>query len=428
MRIMFVGDTLHGITGLGYAMLNIINGLNNKYNDLEIIYCTFTGTPSIKEDYNYHGDIYKDLFDKIEFVSCNINDQNKKSIFDSLIKKHKPELVFSFTDPWYLEPIAYCDYRNSFKWISYTTFEVHEYPELIPFPSILHYNRLNIKTILQKCDVCIPVTKFGKKILNDWECKTSDNIYLGLDHHLKVEKNTYTKSQIFGKSVADDDFIFMVLGKNTERKRIDFSIKAFQLFLNKYVSEDKRNKYKLYVHSDINQTYDSGTDLLTMIIKSGIANNILSSKDLTEGRELTKDSLFERYSVIDCYIGLPFGEGFGYGCADAILHGKPIIHSMNNAIYEIFESCGLFVNTVCKISARNSFIEFNVPDITEASHLMSDMVNYIETNSEVFQWFTKNCEEISNELTWENCANSFDIEIIKVMKDYKAPSFYMRRI
>ena len=55
MKILFCSDSLNHVTGMGHVILNIIDGLNKEYKDLEIVYCTFTGQPSKKEDYAYHG-------------------------------------------------------------------------------------------------------------------------------------------------------------------------------------------------------------------------------------------------------------------------------------------------------------------------------------------------------------------------------------
>lgn len=431
MKILFCSDSLNHVTGMGHVILNIINGLNKEYKDLEIVYCTFTGHPTNREDYIYHGVEYKSLFDKMDFEYISPMDANKQDIFDKVISYHKPDLVFSFVDAWLLEPIAYSDYRENYKWITYLTFEVNDYPIWCYFPCFKYKQaRINIKELLSRADINIPVAKIGENNLKNFDVKYCDNVYHGLDVEIlnSIEnKDKLKKSDVFGEAVKDNDFLFMTLGKNTERKRIDFVIDAFHKFL-MAKEEKEREFYKLYIHSNINETYDSGTDLLTMITSLGITKNIVVPDCYRKNEELSKVELYKRYLVSDCYVSLSVGEGFGLGAIDALLCGKPLIYSRDTVVEEIGKRCGLPVNTIESVPARNNFINFKYPSIRLASTMMQSMEDIIKDNSGIYKDFIKRCNESTKDLTWKNCVNKIKVQIDDVMKNSKKVKYFLRKV
>ena len=431
MKILFCGDSLHNVSGMGHVMLNIIDGLNSQYKDLEIVYCTLTGRPSYKECYKFHESkykYYKFLFDKMKFEYCDVNNfQKKQEIFDDIVLRHKPDVVFSFVDCWLLELIAYSGYRCNFKWITYLTFETDNYPEEHFYPSVKHKtSRTNIKDLLSRADINIPVTEFGRKTLERFEVPYSKNVYHGLDHEIyhKIKDLTIKKSEMFGSGVKENDFIFMTLGKNSERKRVDFVIEAFYRFLNNHVNKENRNKYKLYVHSNVNETYSSGTDLFIQIKSLGLENNVMIPKCYLKNEELSKEDLFKKYLASDCYVSLSVGEGFGLGAIDAVLCKKPLIYSKETAVEEIAGSCGLDVRTATYIPARNSYINFVYPDLEDASLKMK----LISEDKELYETCRNNCKAVSSKLTWKNCVNRIKEEIDKVYVEDKNKCFLKRII
>lgn len=431
MKILFCSDSLNHVTGMGHVILNIIDGLNKEYKDLEIVYCTFTGQPSKKEDYVFHGEQYKNLFDKMDFEFISPMDANKQDIFDRVVEYYIPDLVFSFVDAWLLEPIAYSDYRENYKWITYLTFEVNDYPVWCYFPCFkFKQARINIRELLAKADMNIPVAKIGKNNLSNFGVRFCENIYHGLDVEILnsiKDKDKLKKSDVFGQAVRDDDFLFMTLGKNTERKRIDFVIDAFHKFL-MCKEEQDREFYKLYVHSNINETYDSGTDLLTMISNLGITKNIVVPDCYRKNEDLPKVELYKRYLVSDCYVSLSVGEGFGLGAIDALLCGKPLISSEDTVVKEIGKGCGLFTPTVLDIPARNNYIRFKYPDVKTASMLMQSMEIIVKKNTDSYKTFVKNCNEATKDLTWENCVNKIKVQIDEVMKNSKKVKYFLRKV
>lgn len=428
MKILFCSDSLKGVTGMNHVSINIMEGLFNTYPDVEIVHCTFTGQPSQQTDFTHHGFQYLQLFEKLSFEYCPTLNEKKQQMFDAIILKHKPDIVFAYTDCWYLEPIAYSAYRDNFTWINYLTFETANYPQYCYFPCFNNRTkRIDIKNLLSLADMNIPVAEIGTMNLQRFGVPFVKNVYHGLDHHIynNLSEEKLTKSEVFGRAVKDDDFVFMTLGKNSERKRIDFVIDAFAYFLYNHVSEEKKNKYKLFIHSDINETRDSGTDLLTLIHSYGIDSNVLVSKCFVEKKPMSKEDILRRYKVSDCYVSLSVGEGFGLGVADALLCGVPVIYSRETAVEELCNGCGYPVKTIGYVSARNNNIKFVYPSIEDAGKLMNTMVKEIKTAST--KQMKENAKKKASELTWGNCVKGITDVIDKVYKP-KKNKYFLRKI
>ena len=313
-------------------------------------------------------------------------------MFDDFIYEEKPDIVFSLLDPWYLDQFEASIYRDSFYWVAWCLFETPEYPEFIKQPNFLNpvSPAKSLFNPLRNADLCIPVSKMGKKILEDHDIKCTDNIYLGIDYDLRCNDNL-TKKEVFGDAVNNDTFIFMTVGRNSERKKIDMVIEAFAQFLKSHKSD--KNKYKLYVHSDFIESV-SGTDLITLSSDFGIIDNVLFPTCFQKKEIMLDKDLYKRYKVCDAYIGLPAGEGFGLGFAEALLHDKPVIYLNYGAYKEYCTNYGYPVGVSAYYNARDIHMKWALPKLDEAAKHMSvcvdskhkvDSSEYMKNN---FDWNT----------------------------------------
>ena len=72
---------------------------------------------------------------------------------------------------------------------------------------------------------------------------------------------------------------------------------------------------------------------------------------------------------------MPGGEGFGYGFAEAIMHGKPIIYGNYGAHAEFCSTCGIPVPISDYFYAKNAAIPFALINTEEAAKAMVRMVS-----------------------------------------------------
>ena len=363
-RVLIVGDSLANITGLSYVGLNFLKFFikSKKY---EVQYAVITGAKinnenmiMVKESGNTA------MFENVVFH--NIIDKDKqKEIFEKIVTTFKPHIVFTITDPWHLEIVAYSSLKESYYWIMYTTLEVPFYTDRVCSPSKLtKRNYISIHEIFKKVDLIIPVTNMGKQFFIDMKfnnvCTT--NIYNGLDIDKKCNLSL-KKSEIFKGQVNDDDFLFMTMGVNSERKMLDHTLLIFSKFLK---TLDKPEKCKLYLHSNVYYSF-GGTDLVQVIYDLDIGNNIIA---LGNDTLTAKEELYKFYKVCDCYMAYPGGEGFSYGFAESMMHGKPVIYSNYGGHPEFATNGGLSVKIKEYRYAMKMGIKWGITDVDDAVDIM----------------------------------------------------------
>jgi glycosyltransferase involved in cell wall biosynthesis len=277
--------------------------------------------------------------------------------------------------------------------------------------------------MLNQADMIIPVTDMGKRVLLNLELKNVTNhIYLGMDFNLKC--NSATKCEAFGQHIPEDSFIFMTMGRNISRKKLDMVVLAFCEFLK---TRQDKDRFKLYIHTNINEHKD-GTDLLTMIVNLGLASHIILPKSFLNNVNPPIEELYRRYKACDCYIGLPGGEGFGYGFSQSMMHGKPIIYLNYGGHAEYLQGRGLPVKPKGFYFADYIFMSFALPDIDDAVIQMNRIVNDENLRNELgkkaydfakenFDWITQGKKFISTiEMGYDNCDKSlFNFNLKRVM-------------
>lgn len=322
-RILICGDPLSTVTGLAY-----VSGYMSKIF-LESGLFESVGYFSITNDYD--GKVIRAIDNgSEELKDLKIFPSEMKDLpymFEDTIQKYKPHIVFSITDPWMTEVIAHTQYKTSYVWIAYTTVEVPKYGNKIYNPSMVFQNQpyKNIVENLIEADSVISVTKQGIDTLKNIRHKTlklnniyEENIYNGLEIEKRNEEK-HSKTELLRGLASDDYFVFMTLGVNSERKKIEQCILAFSKFLKRI---DNPKNYRLYLHTNANFSL-GGPDLIEVAEDEGVSPYVIGNKAATG---VIKSEIYKYYNMCDCYLGFPGGEGFGYGFAEAMLHSKPIVY------------------------------------------------------------------------------------------------------
>lgn len=360
-RIMFAGDSLALTTGLSYVLASLMIRFANEKESYEIAYCNLAGDDVNSFNIGAHGDEFLKAFQKMPLFNAQVHDQSKNGAFDSAISAFKPDVVFTVLDPWSLDAVAFSRFRDSYVWISYMTIETPFYPDnvhnILP---VLNSPRKSLKTILSKADLIIPVTEMGKTVLDRLGARTCENIYCGLDLDSRVV-DPVKKSDAFGPGIDENSFVFMSMGVNTERKRLDFVVEAFHRFLK---TRKDAGRYRLYLHTDM-RTLSGGTDLVEQVSVLGLSQVVLQPHNYRIGRGIKREELYKRYRASDCYISLPSGEGFGYGFAESLLHGVPVIYTNYGGHVEYCKRGGLAASVAAYVHARGAYIKWAIADLDD---------------------------------------------------------------
>ena len=365
ISILFVGKSLADIAGLSYVSASLLKRFGKE--GYKIGYINIEGTLMDKKNIEVQGKDFKDL--NIFLYNAPLLNKEKCQDFNFAIEDFKPNIVISINDPWLLDQFLVCPYKENFFWVNYTLFEVPIYPPTVLFPTpIFPTVRKEIIKVYEEADLNIPVTKMGKKTLENFKLKniSEDNVYLGIDLEDRVITNK-TKNQVFKANIKNDDFVFMCMGVNNERKMMGRLLESFSIFLDNI---DNKEKYKLYLHSDTYKFY-GGTDLIQLAADLKLLNNVVFSQP---GKIYDRKELMERYALCDCYISIPGGEGFGYGFLEAILHNKPVIYSSYGGHVEVCAGCGLEVPIIDYVSATNAHLVLGLADRKATAKMMEMIV------------------------------------------------------
>lgn len=391
VRILIAGDSLAQVTGLSYVEAQIMNYLKDK--GYEMAHVSIAGRISGVDGIRAQGDAFYEKFRGDKFYQISAKKADRIVEFDACVEDFKPHIVLSLHDPWQLDLIAYSRTRKSFFWASYLTIETPEYPESVQATqSVLPGNRKSLKEILSRADLLIPYTLMGKKALEKMGLEASKNVYAGLPRDCRIERKI-TKAEAFGEVVPEENFVFMSMGMNMERKRIDRVIRAFAAFLKKV----NNPRFSLHLHTDINAP-TGGTDLGMLIKSLDIFEHVTVTSNYRAGVGIRKDDLWRMYAASDAYIGLPSGEGYGYGFIEAMFQGKPVIYTDYGGHVEYCQECGLPVRINDYVPAAYGHIMWGLADIDDAARQMARLVSDVK----LYQRLSLNALEISErDHTWE---------------------------
>jgi glycosyltransferase involved in cell wall biosynthesis len=410
INVAFAGDDLSKTTGLSY----VISELMERFYDTgryDISYICLTGEDVTSDKLIAQGESFSQKLSGMKIYNTQLN-PDKVMEFDKAINDIKPEVIISFHDPWVLDQIAYSSMRETYVWIAYLPIEAPEYPETVMYPHrILSVPRISIKEIIGKADAIVPCSPMGKETLTKMGLSPTDHVYLGVDKQY-LPKSTISKSIAFDNKIDDSNFLFMTMGMNHERKRIDKVIESFHAFLSK-VGSTKSDKYKLYIHTDVNSRV-GGTDLNTMTISLGLQGHVLKPAGFKAGIGISQEKLHDRYNACDCYIGLPSGEGFGMGMANAMMHGKPIIYIDYGGHVGYCADAGLPVRVKDYVYAKNGYIKLAIADTNDAAKRMARIVS----DNKLRNKLSNNASEIARkELYWDVVFPKFRGIVEKTMAD-----------
>lgn len=363
-KILFAGNSLSQISGLAYVSASLMTLFKKALADTEIAYATLQGSDSTGNGLIAQGKEFAETFKDIPLYNVQLSNKDRAMLFDPVVASFQPDLILSVHDPWILEQIAYSVYRDSYCWVAYQPIEAPEYPPQVMVPSpLLPYPRKSIKAILARADLIIPYTPMGQDALLRMGLTTGRPVLNGVDFSQRCIESV-AKAEIFGDLVPENGFVFMTMGENSERKRLDRVLQAFSVFLSRAKNP---SRFKLDIHSDLDSIQSTtGADIRSMISEMGLEQSVL----FPENPCVSKSALYRLYKACDCYIGLPSAEGFGYGFAEAMMHGLPLVYINYGGHLSYCMPAGIPVDVQTTIPCQRSTIPWALADIESAARAM----------------------------------------------------------
>jgi glycosyltransferase involved in cell wall biosynthesis len=332
MKIVFLAT--HPEIHTGYS--KIANMITNYLADLPDVELTYICTSNTNPEKNVKRFIHPkiQMIDGVaESIKRNSTELYGINILEEVMYDIKPDIFFIYNDAIvtcraYNALLKYrSEYMGRTKFISYLD---------IVYP---HECQKYIQHINNNSDKIMVFTEYWKKALTDIGVP-EEKIYVfyhGINNNIIYQKS---KLEIRGKMNFDmKDFIILNTNRNSYRKGIDITIRAFLIFLKR---ENMNPNIKLYINFSLDDRYgynildviDTECLRLGLLYHTVITNHIFHSQN--HGM-LTDEDINDLYNMSDVGINTCFGEGFGLCNAEQASLGIPQIISAVGGFTDIFE-------------------------------------------------------------------------------------------
>lgn len=256
----------------------------------------------------------------------------------ALAKKHW-DIIFILNDVWvvdsYLEAI-----KQHFK---------DDMPKIVVYFPIDGEN--HNPNWYQNFDIvtkAVVYTEFGKRVALKACPELSDRLSVlphGVDHDVfyqltddREESKSLARKKIFdGHEELLESFIFLSANRNQPRKKLDLAMEGFALF-----SKDKPENVRLYMHCGM---IDASMDIGLLAGWLGIAKRLIVTS-LTKGvQTVPEQQLNWIYNASDIGLNTSLGEGWGLTAIEHAVTGAPQIVPNHSACAELYNDCGVLVQT-----------------------------------------------------------------------------------
>lgn len=316
----------------------------------------------------------------------------------SIIKKHRPDIVWMLNDPWsiagYLQVID--------KELTRLKLEV---PKLVAyFPVDSEYHDPDWFEDFDKLSSYVTYTNFGADVVGE---STDGNKFPTVIPHgtdssvfYPMDK-TEAKREMYSNQpwYSDDAFIVLNANRNQPRKRLDLSLQGFAMF-----AKDKPENVKIHMHCGV---IDSGFDIIKLARRYGVEERLIIS-NLVQGIQTIPDEKMNvMYNATDVGINTSMGEGWGLTNTEHAVTRTAQIVPNHSACAEIFHDCGLLIDAPIPYTYDHTqTVGRLVSPGSLADHLQNLYDNPDLRNELAEKAYTKFTGE---SYKWENIANSWDV-------------------
>jgi glycosyltransferase involved in cell wall biosynthesis len=320
MKILFYCS--HPTQSNGYARIG--NNITNYFASCKNIDLYYFGITGFKESR-----VDRFINPKIKLIEVFEESPSKNPYGDDLIvskiKEIQPDIVFLYNDILVIARII-----NEIKTLP-KTFQIYTYIDLV-----YEFERSEIiKYIDIFTDKFFVFSECWKENLSRLQINQSKIFVLhhGIDYSRIYKTNQEQSRKMF--NFLPEDFIILNLNRNTHRKAIDITIRAFLIFLQKHQSDPR---IKLFLNGIMeNSSYPNLEIIKIECNRLGLDFNNISTHHIMINQNIISDfELNHLYNATDLGINTCFGEGFGLCNLEHASVGKAQIASKVGALKDIF--------------------------------------------------------------------------------------------
>lgn len=199
------------------------------------------------------------------------------------------------------------------------------------------------------------------------------------------------------KTPVDDLFIVLNANRNQPRKKLDVTMLGFAKF-----AVNKPKNVKIYMHCGI---VDSSINVDKLATRYNIADRLIVSSAKRGVQTVPDWRLNEIYNVCDVGINTSMGEGWGLTNVEHAVTGAAQIVPKHSACRELFEDCGLLMDTYGEFMFDNSLTVGKLVSPDEVAKQLEVLYNNPEQRLQLaersFNKFT------AKEYSWEYIAGQW---------------------
>lgn len=293
MRLLVVGQGIRP-TGYGRVAESLLERLYSSF-DASLFATNYRGTPPSRPFAVYTNRLTGDVYGREQLPT--------------LLDRLRPQIVLLHHDtPFYgVHRPALDAYRRHHAAARVVVYCPVDWPRL---PS-------GVATVFRGVDALVLYTEFGRRVLQ----RAYDDAGLAppplaiVPHGIDARRfkqlvpgdrsasRALARRALFGsRRDLDNAFIVLNANRNTRRKRIDLTVRAFALFAR------DRPDARLYLHMSM---CDSGCDVLRLIADMGIEDRVLTTTRDSAPPAVTDEQLNLVYNACDIGVNTCEAEGWG---------------------------------------------------------------------------------------------------------------------
>lgn len=233
------------------------------------------------------------------------------------------------------------------------------------------------------------------------------------------KKEGWTQYDIGIDNLKNDEafigkFVYGFVGQNFGyRKRIERLLTAYAMMI--IDSQQMRDRTTIHLHTL--PVSDQGMNLLRIVDKLGIKENVTFSYGTTRSSSWSEESLARLYNIFDVNVSASSSEGYGMATTESMVCGKANIGPACSSFVELIgdgekdpEARGYLA-----LIGENHMIQDGTMRALVNEHHLSTMMKSMYVKDADRERFGKNAQKWVKQFTWDKITKQFD----KVLNDMR---------
>lgn len=399
MKILTTGDNPYVSTGYGTVWFNFLNVISKERPNWIIKHIGWQTrdreSKRVVMDYVIkQEDVGKKIADLPGYFQLPMGKlEYGYDAVKSALSKEKPDFFISLADVGFQG--GYCEIveeakKNGWKgkWIAYVPIDTEEWA-------------MTWSEILSTPDIVVAMSKFGYERLS--KHKEIEKLVL-IPHGVDTSVFTPLKerNELKKKYQLDGKFVVGFVGRNQSRKMPDRLLLTFKNFAK------GKNDVVLISHTDEEASEQGGISYPYLLWLFEIADKVKLTKkrmDMNTRQRIQPENLNEIYNMMDVFLYITGGEGFGLPGIECQSAGVPLLMAGNTTSFDLCREENKIPTLLDKygrkcISRGGNGVYFEYPDDLEGSKLLEKF--YKLWKEDKLEPYREDARKFSLNYDWKN--------------------------